>query len=278
MAPPTCWLDLPWGRLAYTDTGPVPSGGPPLLLVHGYAGNRGVWEAALPRLAPGRRCIALDLPGHGASAPSPQGYHARTMAGQVAPLLAALDLGPLALVAHSLGTWVGLHLALAAPDQVSALVLSNPPHLAHGVWSGRWVRGRAWERPTLATMQGVNRLAARVAPATGGGLVGAHLRRNAAAAGLPLPLLSATLDAIYAHDLAGAPAQLRLPALVLAGRLDLTAPPAGARDLARRLPDARLHVFGRCGHHPMLERPDAFAAIVGGWLDERLGRGGAAGG
>ena len=45
--------------------------GPPLVLLHGWAMHSGVWGALVPRLAQRHRVHAVDLPGHGYSAPAP---------------------------------------------------------------------------------------------------------------------------------------------------------------------------------------------------------------
>ena len=48
----------------------TPDGRPPIVLLHGLTFDRTMWRPALAELQtidPGRRAIALDLPGHGAS-------------------------------------------------------------------------------------------------------------------------------------------------------------------------------------------------------------------
>ena len=41
---------------------------------------------------------------------------------------------------------------------------------------------------------------------------------------------------------------------------------ASALPLLEALPDARLHVLGRCGHAPQVEHPEAFRALLAGFL------------
>lgn len=53
-------------RLHYREAG---EGRPPLLLVHGAGGSSQHFAALLGKLGRPRRVIALDLPGHGRSAP-----------------------------------------------------------------------------------------------------------------------------------------------------------------------------------------------------------------
>jgi pimeloyl-ACP methyl ester carboxylesterase len=54
-------------------------------------------------------------------------------------------------------------------------------------------------------------------------------------------------------DLAARAAGLRVPVLVIHGREDLVANPEGAREWARRLPDARLLRLRDTGHLPFVE-------------------------
>jgi len=65
---------------------------------------------------------------------------------------------------------------------------------------------------------------------------------------------------------------LRQPTLVLAGDDDPIVPLANGRILARRIPNARLHVVDG-GHLFLLEQPARIAAAVAGYL-EHAGEGG----
>ena len=52
------------------DKSGMPDGRPPIVLLHGLTFDRTMWRPALAELQtidPGRRAIALDLPGHGES-------------------------------------------------------------------------------------------------------------------------------------------------------------------------------------------------------------------
>ncbi|MGA8892971.1 MAG: alpha/beta fold hydrolase, partial [Anaeromyxobacteraceae bacterium] len=72
--------------IALEDHAPEDATGLPLLLVHGAGGTRLHWPGALRRL-PGRRVIAVDLPGHGESAPPAE----RTIGGMALRLAGVLD-------------------------------------------------------------------------------------------------------------------------------------------------------------------------------------------
>jgi 2-succinyl-6-hydroxy-2,4-cyclohexadiene-1-carboxylate synthase len=91
-----------------------------LVLLHGFSGTRRAWDGVVARLDSERyRPLALDLPGHG---------EASAVAGPItfdSCVDAVLAAAPerFTLCGYSLGGRVALHLALAAPDRVSRLVL-----------------------------------------------------------------------------------------------------------------------------------------------------------
>lgn len=60
--------------------------------------------------------------------------------------------------------------------------------------------------------------------------------------------------------------KIRFPALVIAGAGDKLRLPGYADEIVRRLPDARLDVFERCGHCPNIEQAERFNAAVIGFL------------
>src|SRR5262245_15672292 len=97
----------------------------PLMLVHGAGSSSVVWIDVLRRIAPGRRPIAPDLPGHGQSdpwhdEPSIEGYR-----DAVGTVCANLGVRRAVLVGHSMGGAVALACALAWPERVAGLVLVN---------------------------------------------------------------------------------------------------------------------------------------------------------
>ncbi len=91
-----------------------------LVLLHGFGGTHRAWKVVVGLLDHERyRPLALDLPGHGARADAPRPI---SFAGCVADVLAASP-ERFALCGYSLGGRVALHVALAAPERVTRLVL-----------------------------------------------------------------------------------------------------------------------------------------------------------
>ncbi|MFC5829228.1 alpha/beta fold hydrolase [Nonomuraea insulae] len=111
-------------KLVYREEGD--SSAPPLLLVHGRTANHNDWNGIIQHFAAGRRVLAPDLRGHGAS-DYPGTYPLPEMAEDLVALLDHLGIDRVALVGHSLGGTVSCHLAVNHPDRVERLVLEDPP-------------------------------------------------------------------------------------------------------------------------------------------------------
>jgi pimeloyl-ACP methyl ester carboxylesterase len=114
-------------EIAYLDQGE----GEPIVLVHGFASNKEInwlnpsWTQTLTRA--GRRVIALDNRGHGASTKlyDPNAYHSATMADDVRALIDHLSLARADVMGYSMGSRIGAFLAIDHPQRVRALVLGG---------------------------------------------------------------------------------------------------------------------------------------------------------
>ncbi|HYP31705.1 MAG TPA: alpha/beta fold hydrolase, partial [Burkholderiaceae bacterium] len=102
--------------------------GPALLLVHGLTASHAVWEHTIEAFADRWRVIALDLPGHGASAKPDAPYTIDFFAGMVRSLARALGVDEAVVIGSSLGGRVALELAAWYPRFTRALVLAAPAY------------------------------------------------------------------------------------------------------------------------------------------------------
>ena len=105
------------------STGPA---GDPVVLVHGFGGDKNSWLFVQQPLAEERTVHAVDLPGHGASSKDVGDGGLTTLADTVSGFLAALGVQRAHLVGHSLGGAVVAALARAAPGTVASLTLLAP--------------------------------------------------------------------------------------------------------------------------------------------------------
>jgi pimeloyl-ACP methyl ester carboxylesterase len=113
--------------IAYLDTGD----GAPIIMVHGFASTKETnwvapgWVDTLTRA--GRRAIALDDRGHGASTKlyDPARYHSAIMAQDVRALMDHLGLERADVMGYSMGARIAAHLALAHPQRIDHMVLGG---------------------------------------------------------------------------------------------------------------------------------------------------------
>jgi pimeloyl-ACP methyl ester carboxylesterase len=111
--------DLGEVRLHYVTAGK----GEPLVLLHGWPQTWFEWRHVLPALAAEFRVVAPDLRGLGDSSRPSGGYDKRTMAQDIARLLAQLGIDRFCLVGHDWGGPVAFALAMAQPDKVRRLAI-----------------------------------------------------------------------------------------------------------------------------------------------------------
>jgi 2-succinyl-6-hydroxy-2,4-cyclohexadiene-1-carboxylate synthase len=95
--------------------------GPSLLLLHGFTGSCDTWSTFVSSLGRHFRMIAVDLPGHGHSDTPADPQRNRDLLA----LLDWLGMDRISLLGYSMGGRIALHLALAAPDRIRALVLES---------------------------------------------------------------------------------------------------------------------------------------------------------
>ena len=62
--------------------------------------------------------------------------------------------------------------------------------------------------------------------------------------------------------------QIKQPTLLLWGNNDVVTPPFVAKEFHRLIPHSELHFIDKCGHAPMMERPEEFNTILGSFLSK----------
>jgi pimeloyl-ACP methyl ester carboxylesterase len=123
----------------------------PVVMLHGWGASLYTFRHAMTALPErGLRVIAVDLRGYGLS-DHPRTHGSFTLDAYMSDLISLLDVLALprpALVGHSMGGAIALHLALREPHRVRALALVNPVGLVPIpiVHPARWTPRRAVER------------------------------------------------------------------------------------------------------------------------------------
>ena len=245
--------------------------GPPLVLLHGWAMHSGVWGPVASRLAPHHRVHAVDLPGHGYSAPA----SAFTIARVVASLEAAFSAepSPLDIVGWSLGGQIALAWALANPQRVSrlALVATTPRFVAGDGWDhaiSHETLQRFGDELAIAWKPTVLRfLTLQLRGSEHGRAALAALRGEIFARGEPSRrTLSEAFAALATTDLRAEVGRVLHPTLVIAGDRDTLVPAAAAEWLASAMANGRFVSIDGAAHVPFLSHPDEFVRALRGFL------------
>ena len=121
-------IRLSGGDVAYVDQGD--GGAPAALFVHGVLVNADLWRNVIWDVADARRCIAPDLPAHGATpAPdgdgAPAGLSLNGLAAMLDELCEQLRLEQVDVVANDTGGAVAQVFAARFPHRIRTLTLTN---------------------------------------------------------------------------------------------------------------------------------------------------------
>ncbi|MDO5641782.1 MAG: 3-oxoadipate enol-lactonase [Paracoccus sp. (in: a-proteobacteria)] len=250
--------------LHYADQGPGDA--PAMVFANSLGTDLRLWDALLPLLPKGLRLIRYDKRGHGLSGAPAGPCSIDDLAGDAAALIEALGLRDVVFVGLSIGGLIGQALALARPDLVKALVISNS--------AARIGTSDMWQARVAAIRQGG--LAAVAAPTMERWFSPAFRATPALAlwqhmmARQPPEGYIACCDAIAAADLRGRVGALDLPVQVIAGGLDGSTPPELVQATARMIPGAEFALIAGAGHLPCVEAAPEYAQILNAFL-ERVG-------
>ena len=260
-------------KLSYDEWG---RGELPVLLLHGFTGDRTAWDHLRPRLESRVRAWAVDLPGHGRSGlPLEMGRTGfEETIDSLAELVAQAAQGWFDVVGYSQGARLALGLAVRWPRRVRRLVLeSGSPGLsARKQRSARQREDSAladrirqqgielfvdeWARRSL--FDGLRKLPQSLA----GALRARRLAQTPDGLASALLCLGTGVQPNYWPSLP----LLRAPTLLLTGSMDGKYTRI-AREMVAQLPMGWLRVFEGSGHAPHLEVPDDYASEVLAFLE-----------
>lgn len=229
----------------------------PVVLVHGFGGDRESWLFVQEPLAADRVVHALDLPGHGASGKDVGDGDLDTLAGAVTGFLAAAGIERAHLVGHSLGGAVIARAARVSPDRVASLTLVAPAGFGADV-DAEYLRGFAEATSRRELKPLLRRLFAD--PAQVNRQLVDDLLRYKRIDGVPAclnTLLGTMLDGDAQRiDTPALLAGLSVPVAAVWGRSDRILPPPAD------LPGASLRLVDDAGHLVHLEAPGAVRETI----------------
>ena len=240
-------------------------GAAPLVFVHGFTCSHEDWRFQVAHFSQANEVVACDLRGHGATPGRAHECSIEHYGGDVAALLAHLELGNAILVGHSMGCRVVLEAARGAPERVAGLVLVDGSCIGSG-------DPEAAERTTAQAIRaaGYRNFARKLFEDMFVAGSDPRLKSATVEQALRLPeeigaVLFPRLVAWDARNMERSLAELRAPLMVIQSttlnservRVPLERGQTSPwLELVRRLaPGARIEIVPGVGHFPQLEAP-----------------------
>ena len=233
-----------------------------LVLLHSLLADRFAFDPVLPTLAAKHRVTLFNLPGSHGSQPA--------MLALMDAYLAVIEDGfdefgiakDAVLIGNGFGGTVALAFALAHPERISKLVISDavagfPPE-------GREAFAVMAQKVAEGGLGSIAEIAAKrvFSPA----YLAAHPEkieeRKKVLMGIDPKAFQAACRILQEIDLLPLLHHMKVPTLVVCGEFDQATPPALAKKIVEKIPDAKYVELPGCGHCPPLEQPDQFIAAI----------------
>lgn len=225
--------------------------GPVVLLLHGLFGAMSNWDSILPLMSKYARVINLSFPLLTAHRSE---VKVKSLALYTEYFIRSRNLGKVVLCGNSLGGHVALRLALASPQLIDKMVLTatsglyeHAPSILPVRPNAKFIRehmGKVFFQRKFVTDAAIDEILEILKSRKN------HLNLIHAARSAKRDNLQALLPTI------------NIRTLLLWGADDEVTPMDVANEFKRLLPDSTLITHKNCGHAPMIEYPEWFAAEV----------------
>lgn len=229
--------------------------GLPLVLIHGFGLNRGIWRDMATHYLADYRVILPDVRGHGESDAPKGAYPMALLAEDLAGLLDHLEIEQAVVCGHSMGGYIALAFAAHYLERLAGLGLITSRAEAD---SAEKKEGRLRLVETVQK-QGSIALAETLAPRLSHDPAVVKAAYDLIAATPPTGIIGAALGMAERPDRTALLERLKVPTLVVAGEEDQIVPLDDARQLANGLVRGTLVEIPGAGHAAMLEQPQRLA-------------------
>lgn len=254
-------------ELRYIEKG----SGPPIILIHGLAGDHSAWLPQVAEWSSHHRVIAFDNRGAGESTQRDEPVSAQDLARDTLGLMDALDVDQAQVVGRSMGGAIAQHLALMVPDRIRSLVLCASFARLDPVgrrvltsmrevleWRGEWADHARHSLPNFISPTFFNenpRTVDRLLQ-----LIGAESRLQAC--------YVQQNNACLMHDTLDDLGRIECPVLITAGGKDPVCSLTATSWMSDGFPNSETVIFDQSSHFFIVEEPDRFMRLAGEWLAE----------
>jgi 4,5:9,10-diseco-3-hydroxy-5,9,17-trioxoandrosta-1(10),2-diene-4-oate hydrolase len=242
------------------------------VLLHGLGGDGSRWAPNIEPLAKDFHVFALDQIGFGQSDKPLANYHTGMLAEFLVGFLNAVGVPKASLVGNSMGASVALYTAAKFPDAVERIVLADgggfrptAPRAAAAPTSEAQHRRQIQNGVTREETREFFRILFHDKSLVTDAMVDDQLAMRLRSAFTITKIQEAGekgLGSLTEMEVRG----VKAPTLIVWGRYDELADPAGADRLSAAIPGAKKVVVDNCGHMPQLEKAAEFNALVRDFL------------
>lgn len=241
-------------ELAYEERG----SGPVVVFIHGFPLDRRMWIGQLSGLAKLRRCVAVDLRGHGLSKIDERDprFSMDLFADDVAKTLDELGADQADVCGLSMGGYVAMALLRRHPARIRSLILADTKLEAD---SDEAKTGRE-KTAAMVREQGMEALWEGLGPkllASSPKAEDEKLLKDMFLAQDPAVIAADALAMRDRPDSTDDLAAVGIPVLWVHGEEDQLMPADGARGSAEKIPGARFAAIPKGGHMAPMENPSA---------------------
>jgi 3-oxoadipate enol-lactonase len=242
-------------RFAYRVDGPEDA--PTLVMSNSLGTDLSMWDAQVALLSSTLRIVRYDCRGHGASA-VPAGPYSMEMLGlDLLALLDMLHIEQAHICGLSLGGAIALWFSAHYPSRVTSAIFANTAAKigSEEIWNARIEAVSAggmlsicdavlarflsekfrWQHPEMT-----QKIGAMIEATDPAGYIGA----------------CAALRDVDLREIVGT---IHVPSLILGGELDMSTPPAQARELHAAIGGSQLVIFPDVAHLSNIEQPEEFS-------------------
>jgi 4,5:9,10-diseco-3-hydroxy-5,9,17-trioxoandrosta-1(10),2-diene-4-oate hydrolase len=269
MIPDSRYIDANGIKIHYREAGQ----GMPVICLHGGGPGADAWsnfQANVPSLSEAFRLILVDMPRFGRSEKVVTDEPRLDLFGRgIIGLMDGLGLDRVAFIGNSMGGQAAMKVAADHPRRVTALAVIGStvlpgvigPHPAEGVrLIANYYKG---EGPTRDKMRYLAETMVYDPTLVGEDLVDG---RYAASIAPDVLAMQAADKQPRIQSLEDEISRIAAPTLLLWGAQDRAGPLEIGLRMLRMLPDARMHIFNRCGHWAQLEHTEEFNDVVADFI------------
>jgi 2-hydroxy-6-oxonona-2,4-dienedioate hydrolase len=231
--------------------------GMPVVFLHGLVGLNDHWEGVVDGIKATSRCMLVQLPLLGLTDEDCSIDGATTLA--IRLLEQELRGTPAVLVGNSFGGHIATKIAIRRGDLVKGLVLAGASGVIEkSIVADVQIRpSREWLERKIGELF-FDR--SKMNPAD---VDRAHKELSGRASARAMVKLSRTARKNHLGDELSL---VKCPTLIVWGREDIVTPPEACETFAKLIPNNRVVWIDKCGHAPMIEKPEEFAVAMREYL------------